>query len=64
MNCSNCKAVLSCGCKVRKASNGTSCCTACITSYEAGLKAKTNFPGAPDAPTNVKVVYNGPGVQH
>ena len=67
MNCANptCKAVLSCGCKVRKASDGASCCTMCIAAYEAGLTAKrAQQPGANQAPTNVKVVYRGPGIQH
>lgn len=33
--CSNCKKNLSCGCQKKKASDGTSVCASCITSYEA-----------------------------
>ena len=32
--CSNCKKTLSCGCQKRKASDGTSVCTNCISAYE------------------------------
>jgi hypothetical protein len=35
--CSNCKARLSCGCQKRTASNGTSVCSNCLSSYEASL---------------------------
>jgi hypothetical protein len=35
--CSNCKARLSCGCQRRTASNGTSVCSNCLSSYEASL---------------------------
>lgn len=38
--CSNCKKKLSCGCKKRTASDGTRCCSYCITSYETQLKIK------------------------
>jgi len=37
--CSNCKKSLSCGCQKRKASDGTSVCTNCISAYEK----KTNI---------------------
>mgnify|MGYP003633570264 CR=1 FL=1 len=33
MKCNNCNATLSCGCKKRAASDGTSCCTGCVTVY-------------------------------
>ena len=36
--CSNCKISLSCGCQKRKASDGASVCTNCISKYEAGVK--------------------------
>jgi hypothetical protein len=36
--CLNCKAVLSCGCQRKKASNGTSVCSNCIGAYEKSLK--------------------------
>jgi hypothetical protein len=35
MKCNNCGRKLSCGCKKRKAKDGTQCCTSCITAYEA-----------------------------
>lgn len=34
MNCPNCKAKLSCSCKLRVSSNGTQCCTNCISTLE------------------------------
>lgn len=40
MTCDNCKTHLSCGCKVRTASDGKKVCTACIANYETLLKAK------------------------
>lgn len=64
MNCSNCKAQLGCSCKVRTASDKTSCCTLCLGTYEASLAQKKHKPGSPNDATNVKVVYNGPGRQH
>lgn len=36
--CPNCKSKLTCGCQKRTASNGTSVCSTCISSYEASLK--------------------------
>lgn len=38
--CGNCKTKLNCSCKVRKASNGASCCASCIGGYEKQLKQK------------------------
>lgn len=50
--CGNCGATLSCSCKMRKASNGKSCCVNCISNYERTLKQSTKqsadlnkFPG-------------------
>lgn len=63
MTCSNCKAQLGCSCKVRTASDKTSCCTVCLGPYEASLVQKKH-KSLPNAATNVKVVYNGPGRQH
>jgi hypothetical protein len=43
--CTNCKAVLSCGCQRVTASDGTLCCNNCIQSYEQKLTAtKVNTP--------------------
>ena len=39
-NCPNCKKKLSCGCQKRKASDGKTVCSGCITSYESGLKQR------------------------
>jgi hypothetical protein len=36
--CPNCKANLSCGCQIRKASDGTQVCTSCLGNYEAKVK--------------------------
>lgn len=36
--CLNCNKSLSCGCKKRTASDGKSCCSDCLSTYEAGLK--------------------------
>jgi hypothetical protein len=38
MKCANCGNKLSCSCQQRTASNGKSCCSQCITAYEASLK--------------------------
>ena len=40
--CLNCKRNLSCGCQKRKASDGKSVCSNCITTYEASLKQRQN----------------------
>lgn len=40
MQCSNCKATYTCGCKKKTASDGKECCTKCIAAYEANLKKK------------------------
>lgn len=36
--CGNCKSKLGCSCKLRKASDGKSCCVNCISNYEKVLK--------------------------
>lgn len=36
--CPNCKKRLSCGCKRRKASDGTQCCSSCVQAYEKSIK--------------------------
>jgi hypothetical protein len=36
--CPNCKTRLSCGCQMRKATDGNKVCTTCIGKYEAKLK--------------------------
>jgi hypothetical protein len=37
MNCSNCRAALSCGCQKRVASDGKQVCSSCIDAYERKL---------------------------
>lgn len=53
--CPNCQARLSCGCQLKKASNGATVCSQCFTKYESGLKA---VPKTASSPTNVSVTYN------
>ncbi len=36
--CTNCGKALGCSCKRRKASDGKSCCAACVKAYEAKIK--------------------------
>ncbi len=42
--CGNCGKALSCGCQKRKASNGASVCSTCISSYENTQVNKTIKP--------------------
>lgn len=61
MICLNCKTQLGCGCQVRKASNGASCCSNCITAYENSLKKPAPVPppvhSQNTAPSEIKVSY-------
>ena len=43
--CQNCKREMGCGCNKRTASDGKSCCSNCLASYEISLngKPKTNI---------------------
>jgi hypothetical protein len=38
--CGNCGAKLGCSCKVRKATDGKSCCVSCVTGYNTRLRQK------------------------
>jgi hypothetical protein len=40
--CNNCNANLGCSCQRRTASNGTSVCSNCVSSYERNLKQLKN----------------------
>lgn len=40
MNCSNCKAQLTCGCQKRVAADGKACCSTCVNKYNESLKNK------------------------
>lgn len=43
--CNNCGTKLGCSCKRRTASDGTSCCASCISSYEKKKQTtKSNYP--------------------
>ena len=45
--CQNCKREMGCGCNKRTASDGKSCCSNCLASYEISLNGKqkpTNRP--------------------
>ena len=35
--CNNCKNPISCGCQLRRASDGTDCCTRCLDQLEAKI---------------------------
>lgn len=64
--CNNCRTSLGCTCQIRKASDGKSCCSICLKGYEiklSGGTAPVTAPTSSDAPTGVKVLYHGPGVQ-
>jgi len=39
MKCPNCNSTLSCGCQRRTASDGTQCCSSCVSQYEQKLIA-------------------------
>jgi len=51
MNCNNCGARMSCGCQKRRASDGTSCCSTCLSFYEKKLKAEKEIKNI-NAPNN------------
>ena len=56
--CANCKSRLSCGCQKRTASDGKSCCSTCIASYEANIKKNKS-----GNTSGLNLTYNGPGQQ-
>lgn len=37
MTCQNCGAKHGCGCKAKKAADGTNCCTLCVNKYNESL---------------------------
>jgi len=39
--CNNCNATLGCGCKKRKAKDGTQCCVNCVNAYNSKLAKET-----------------------
>lgn len=46
---------MSCGCQKRRASDGTSCCSSCLSFYEKGLQEKKSV--VPTEPTVNKNVW-------
>lgn len=36
--CGNCKATIGCSCKIRKATDGKSCCASCVAAYNNKIK--------------------------
>lgn len=59
--CPNCKAKLTCGCQKRVSNKGVAGCAKCIGQLNTQPK-QTTAP-APNAPTQTKAVYKGPGSQ-
>lgn len=55
MICSNCKTKLSCGCQQRVASNGTSVCSNCISSYEIHLATQKNKSAVVNNPETARI---------
>jgi hypothetical protein len=60
--CPNCKTKLTCGCQKRVSTSGVAGCSKCIGQLNANTQPKTVAP-APNAPTQTKAVYKGPGTQ-
>jgi hypothetical protein len=62
--CKNCQSTISCGCQIRRASDGTDCCSKCLIEVEARIgntipfqqETQNNEPRSTD-PTNIKVSY-------
>ena len=66
--CPNCKKRLGCSCQLKKANDGTQCCTNCVGKYNLTKTSAKKSEGSKeettgDAPSNVEVIYNGPGKQ-
>jgi len=61
MNCSNCNASLSCSCQRRQASDGKSCCSSCVGTYEKNLivngPRKPLIPSQPSQPSTQPNVW-------
>ena len=66
--CPNCKKSYGCSCKARKAKDGTACCSYCVAGLNAKIdakqkKAQSTAEPKVTPPSNVQVIYNGPGKQ-
>ena len=60
MNCSNCNRQLGCKCQLRTTSDGTKCCSYCISTYESSKRGEIPRPGPvtyPPGPFRPKVNY-------
>lgn len=60
MTCKNCGATHGCGCKARKAQDGTECCTKCVAAYNMKIAGKGNV--APKK-SGVTVLYKAANIQ-
>lgn len=59
--CQNCGVTFSCGCQVRIASDGKSCCNNCVSSYEIQINSsKNNVLSSVNntAPVITEITYN------
>lgn len=56
--CQNCQKSIECSCQRRVASDGKSCCTNCLSTYEFKLKSgkDTNFLPPQIGPKNVTII--------
>lgn len=72
IKCPNCGTSLGCACQQRVANDGTSCCSNCVAAYNvqhpvakpAVIKPKPSpAPSFGNPPSEVTVVYRGPGHQ-
>jgi hypothetical protein len=61
--CLRCRKEIGCTCNRRTAHDGTACCIHCIGEYIKQNPVQKPAPGSKHAPTNVTVMYKGPGVQ-
>lgn len=50
--CENCQSQITCGCQIRRASDGTDCCTRCVDQIEAKLRG-----GVPQIVESVQMPY-------
>jgi len=57
MTCPNCKKQLSCGCQLKRASDGKQVCTTCMPAYEAKIKGLKNNPQTPIQPNTAKATF-------
>jgi hypothetical protein len=65
--CQNCQSQITCGCQIRRASDGTDCCSQCLIQVEARIQGnvpqvaqpvQVPYGTGPLDPTIVSVTYN------